>query len=998
MIESRDRVHRPPSPAALTAVHSAGDREPALRLLPGRLDGRDAAELILLCGAAYLGNLLAAPLFFGVDLLFGGVAVMFTVLRRSLAEAVLVAAVGSIYTIVLWHHPYALVIFVLEAAAVHFALRWSRHEITLHDALFWVVLGTPLVVLFYAGPLAMEARDVALIALKQSVNGVFYTACASLLHHGLLLRRPGARLGTAHAADLLAPVLVCFALLPSLAVLAVDARLTQRRIQTDAAAHLASAGLALRESAALDPASAGDLHAQLERLEPRPEALALALVRPAGTVAAEAPEGWLTRRPDVEPASEGVVRRIPRGGGLPAMTRAHRSYYASSLAGRDVTTPSELELVIGTPAAPYVEELRARILASLAIAALIGVLGAIGASLVARFSGRLLHPLMQRLESVPERIRSGERPPWPRSAVAELAELTRSARRMEDDLAEQVDALSASEQRLRGITENLPGGVHQQMLGVDGDLRFTYLSHGFEDLFAVDREAARKDAGALLERIHPDDRQAYLQAVQRSARTLEPLEAGFRLVGPGGTLRWLRSLARPRSNGEGTVVWDGITIDETARVQAEGKLAHLARYDGLTGVLTREAFVAHLEPLLRDGAGAAPSLLFVDLNHVKALNDAFGHAAGDELIRRAAGRIEAAAGPRGQVGRYGGDQFVLATQGIADEEAARRLIGAVLEQLRVPLSISGHELEPLASVGVLLRPEAGDDAHECLRKAAVALHDAKRRGPGRSSFYSEAMDDERRRRTALVPELRVALATDQLFLEYQPKVDLGQRRARSVEALVRWRHPVQGVLAPGLFVPVAEEAGLIDDLGCWVLRRACADLRAWQQAAADAPEHVSVNVSGRQLQGDALWDAIWGALKAYGLEARHLELEVTESAFYDGDSGILERLHAAGIRLAIDDYGKGYSSLFTLRDTPAQVVKIDRSFVAHALTSPTDRAIVESTVSLAHALGKSTVAEGVESPEQLAMLEALGSDMVQGYYLAPPTAAENVVALCQRAW
>lgn len=966
---------------------------------------RDGAGLVLLCVCAYAGNYFALSLFAGVDLLFGGVAVMYAALRRSLAETLLVAVVGSLHTLLLWGHPFGLLLFVIEAAFVHFARHRFRVEIIACDALFWLLAGGPLVALLYRDGLGMDPLAVGLIALKQPINGLAYTAAASLIHHALLLRAAprGVPLASrTRLADLLAPVMLAFMLVPTLALLWLHTDASYRERLARVSDALADRATYLVSRASVDlsaPETANQAREALSALGFRD--LSVAVREGDGDVLGEAPSGWYTTRPVSRSVASGLEERRATEPGA-TMTRASSAYFAYARPIDTLPTRAETgrTLVLGVPAAPHVEHLQSMQVLALGLLCLLSGGGVLAAHGAGWRTGRLFRPLAAQLLRVPRAVKAGEPVHWSDFGVEELAALAHGARRMEQELATQLTAVAESEERFRAIATNLPGGVSRRVMDPGGNIRFTYLSPNYERAFGIPVERALREPGIMQEVIHPEDRASYRFALERSARFLVPLDTTFRVRLPGDEIRWVRTLGHPRKAGDGSVVWDGIAIDETARKEAESELEYLARHDVLTGVLNRKAIAGRLARLLESASSRSRvAVLYVDLDRTKWINDTLGHAAGDCVIREAAARIRGAVRDADHVGRYGGDEFVVLATGIASRSGADTVAERIATSLRAPVTVGDHRIELAATIGILLHPAEGDDAEESLRKADVALYEAKRVGRGTWRFYEQALDADRETRTVLVTQLHEALASGQLFLEYQPKVCLARGRVIGVEALVRWRHPEQGIIPPTQFIPLAEESGLIDELGDWVLRRACADLATWRsRSPREAPEQVSVNVSGIQLRTEALWHSVRRALSESGLNPEQLELEVTEGVFYDARASSLRRLSAAGVRLAIDDYGKGYSSLFVLRDLPANVVKIDRAFVANAQNRFADRAIIASTIALAHELGRTVVAEGVETQVQLRMLRNMGCDMVQGFLFAKPASAAKVPKLCRMRW
>ncbi len=973
----------------------------AMPALPRRFGRGDALTLVLLCAAAYVGNVAAVSLFSGVDLLLGGIAVMFTALRRSLAETMIVAGIGSLHTLVLWGHPYALVILVLEAIWVRFLYeRWGR-EITLYDALFWLVVGVPLVAALYGVALGMDRLAVTLIALKQPVNGLLYTAVASLLHHFLLLRQAWHQKGYPRGrfADLLAPLLIVFALVPTLLVLSLYTQIEQRQRLKEITASLDAEAHELNSRVTAPTELDRAMESWRNRLGPfGSKGPVIALVNEAGEAVKEEPPGWLSRRPEKTAMRPGLAKR--QNDAIAAtMAREQDAYYAHRVTDLPALQSSGLELVVGVSAAPFVDRLRTLQLTALTLASVIGLGSVVGANAIARRAGRIVDPILTRLYRVPANLREDISEPWPEPPIVELKAVTDGLAGLEGDLSHQMRALADSEERYRAIATNLPGGVYQRTMTPDGEIRFPYLSSSYGQIFGLDMERALQEPEFMMEIIHPEDRPRYHAALERSARVMEALDVEFRVCHPDGRMHWVRSLGQPRRGADGTITWDGIAIDETARKAAEHRLAYLARYDTLTGVLNREEFIRQLGHFVGEPDGPPVAVLYVDLDDLKSVNDTLGHAAGDEVIREAARRIQVGVRDADQLSRYGGDEFVVLTAGAGDDDVATAVAQRILDQLKAPFTVGARMMDLSATIGIFMHAEHLDDAEECVRRADVALYYGKRTQRGTWWFYADAMDAEQQRWINLRAELREVLADDALSVVYQPQVDLASGRLVGVEALARWWHLTEGWVPPDWFIALAEESGLIDRLGDRVLHRACADLSIWQaQDPLRAPQYVAVNVSGHQLAGAALWDSVWDALQAHGLPAGALELEITERVFYEAGSELLDRLAAAGVSLSIDDYGKGYSSLFVLRDSPARVVKIDRSFVTRAETSESDRLIVEQTIGMAHSLGRTVVAEGVETAEQLAMLRRMGCDATQGYYLARPMEATQISAMWHQQW
>jgi diguanylate cyclase (GGDEF)-like protein len=434
--------------------------------------------------------------------------------------------------------------------------------------------------------------------------------------------------------------------------------------------------------------------------------------------------------------------------------------------------------------------------------------------------------------------------------------------------------------------------------------------------------------------------------------------------------------------------------------QRELELTWQARHDDLTGLLNRNGLHQELDALLAtDGSTTVPAalaVLFIDLDHFKTVNDNLGHSLGDELLRQAAERLEACAPTRAVAARPGGDEFVLVLPG-ADDAAAIEVASAVCRRMAVPFTLSGKEHFLGASIGIALAPVHGDNRTDLLRHADMAMYTAKDAGRGRHAMFEEPLDARLLERSALLADLRQAVVRKELVLHFQPRVCVADGRIVSAEALVRWRHPSRGLVQPGVFIPLAEESELIEVIGLWVIRAACAQLARWRREGVPL-KRLSVNVSPRQLQSGRLLEEVEAALVQHGVPWNMLELEVTESLLV-GDarsaSEQLGRLRERGVLIALDDFGTGYSSMATLRNLPIDVMKVDRAFVQDLSDDPTALAVTRAILTLAQALGKHTVAEGIETQAQADTLRQLGCDEFQGFLFSKAVPATEFAALCR---
>jgi diguanylate cyclase (GGDEF)-like protein len=437
--------------------------------------------------------------------------------------------------------------------------------------------------------------------------------------------------------------------------------------------------------------------------------------------------------------------------------------------------------------------------------------------------------------------------------------------------------------------------------------------------------------------------------------------------------------------------------DISERKAAEDRIEFLAHHDPLTGlpnrILLRDRFETALAQAARNRAKVA--LIFLDIDHFKAVNDSLGHPAGDVLLRQVAARLKGCVRASDTVCRQGGDEFLLLVVPVPDPRAASVVAEKVLQVLREPVELEGHSLAVGASIGISVFPDDGDNFDTLLQKADMAMYEAKAAGRNGYRFFSSEMNANALERLNMQNRLRRALERDEFQLHYQPQVDLDSGRIIGMEALLRWTSPDLGPVSPGKFIPIAEESGLIVQIGAWVLRTACRQNRSWQ--ARGLPEvPVAVNLSALQFARGDLLDTVERALDDSRLPARFLELELTESILlHDADNimASLRRLKNLGIKLSIDDFGTGYSSLSYLKRLAVDKLKIDQSFVRDIASDPDDAAIVRAIIQMGHSLKLRTIAEGVESADQLAFLRAEGCEEGQGYLFGRPIPAAEMERL-----
>ena len=520
---------------------------------------------------------------------------------------------------------------------------------------------------------------------------------------------------------------------------------------------------------------------------------------------------------------------------------------------------------------------------------------------------------------------------------------------------------------------------------LDAQDRFTYLNRPAAD--ALERSAGdligRTFFEALPHLVGPVARAAH----ERVRATGEP--ATFEDQHPDSGV-WYECTVRAVHDGLHVLVRD---ITERHAADAEqarllGALAHQAAHDALTGLANRTQLIERLSAHLEQRRGATATVLFLDLDRFKLVNDTLGHPAGDELLRVVAGRLSRLRAP--VVARIGGDEFVLVLLD-ASEGAAEAVAAQVLRALGEPVALLGQDLHVSASIG-MARGGAGTSAETLLRDADLALYRAKGAGRSQAAWYDEALHSDVVRRVGLERDLRAALETagaehGELELHYQPSYSLSTGAPTGVEALLRWEHPLRGAVPPSQSIPVAEDSGLVLPLGAWVVRTAADQAASW----AGVPDLTTwVNVSPRQVSAGDLVGLLERELARTGLPAHRLGIEVTESVLVERSRAVdvLEQVRALGVRVGIDDFGTGYSSLARLAELPVDLVKVDRRFVA-ASGTPAGAAVLDGIITVVHGMGATVIAEGVETPEQLDLLRASACDAASGYLLARPTPAAS---------
>ena len=541
---------------------------------------------------------------------------------------------------------------------------------------------------------------------------------------------------------------------------------------------------------------------------------------------------------------------------------------------------------------------------------------------------------------------------------------------------------------------NLLSSTEERVYFKDRASRFLLVSSGWLAAYAPGRTVGEMVGKTDFDVFSGEHARAAFADEQRIIATGQPVTAKVEQeTFNDRASAWVSTTKMPLRDESGQIIGTlGISRDITAQIQAERALAHQALHDPLTGLANRVALMDRLAQALvaMERHHSRLAVLFIDLDNFKEINDSFGHDAGDLVLAEIGRRLTGIARRSDTVARLGGDEFVVLCPELDESSGPENIGGRIVYTIGVPYIDNGRNLSVTCSVGIAVTSDPATEPDRMIRDADVTMFEAKR--AGRSRYHvSRSGHRAGASRITLRTELSRAIQNNELFLAYQPLFSLQTQVLVGAEALVRWRHPERGVLPPSGFIPFAEESGLIDSIGSFVLEEACGQLAQWScQVGWPADFTVAVNVSGRELSGHVLRERVADTLRRHGVRPAQLCLEIAETALIQHVSEVQETLallSATGVRVALDDFGTGYSTLGRLRQLSADTLKIDRSFVEHISRSYRDQQIVAAVIAMAHALGMTVIGEGIENSRQLSTLRLLGCDLGQGYFLAPPLTA-----------
>ncbi|WIW49321.1 EAL domain-containing protein [Bradyrhizobium sp. 62B] len=571
------------------------------------------------------------------------------------------------------------------------------------------------------------------------------------------------------------------------------------------------------------------------------------------------------------------------------------------------------------------------------------------------------------------------------SALAIAGVLIAVVRKLLEQHRASRERLTLEKQRLDRAVNNMTQGL----LLFDAERRLVVCNQRYIEMYGLSAEIVKPGCSFHDIIAHRKATGSFTGDVDRYvARVLKGIHARNSMVVDTSDGRSIHILNEPLADGG----WVATHEDITERRRIEERITHLAHYDALTDLPNRTMFHEHLrEELAAVGNREEIAVHYIDIDEFKGVNDALGHLVGDELLKSVATSLRRCAGPADFVARLGGDEFAIVQSAVTSRDQVDELVARVFAAIRAPFDCMGHHLTTDASIGIALAPEHGTALDQILKNADMAMYAAKSAGRRTYRFFEPEMDAKVRERRQLESDLRHAIAEGGLEVYYQPCLSLKDDRITGCEALVRWRHPERGMVSPAEFIPIAEDTGLINEIGEWVLATACRDAANWPDDI-----RLAVNVSPVQFKSGTLALKIMAALAASNLPASRLELEITEAVLIRDDDAaltILHQLRAIGVRIALDDFGTGYSSLSYLHRFPFDKIKIDRCFVDDIAGPDGSASIVQAVVNLAAARRMTTTAEGVETEEQQRLLRALGCSEMQGYLFSAAKPADKVLEL-----
>lgn len=569
-------------------------------------------------------------------------------------------------------------------------------------------------------------------------------------------------------------------------------------------------------------------------------------------------------------------------------------------------------------------------------------------------------------------------------------------------LREEINERKRAEQRLLATEEKLSGilGSIDNVVWSTSKTELLYINSIAEKIYGRPIYQFFQNKDMLSDVVHPEDKH-HVSEEKAKLNTQNTVTFEYRIVQPDGSIRWLEERSKVVRDTTGKMLRiDGVGIDVTERKEHQARIEYLADHDALTDLANRNLLGDRVNQAILHANRMQQLLvlLFLDLDRFKDVNDSLGHAVGDLLLKSVATRLVATVRETDTVARQGGDEFIILLVDLQELQGIVNAVNKIMQTFSKPFVIEGHELHMTASIGATVYPNDADNIQNLFRNADTAMYKAKEDGGNGFHFFSQEMSNRALEQAELERALRRAIEFKEFELFYQPQINISTGQIIGAEALVRWRHPEIGIIEPSRFIPLAEKIGLIVPIGNWVLKTACAQNKAWQNAGLPTI-NMSVNLSARQFMQEGLVELVANTLQETGLDAEYLELELTESMVMSSAEHFItkmRKLKAMNVQLSIDDFGTGYSSLSYLKRFPLDRLKIDQSFIRDVVTDSDDAAITCSIIALGRSLNLKVIAEGVELETQLVFLRENSCEEVQGYYFSKPMPARDFSAFMHK--
>ncbi|GGG08281.1 EAL domain-containing protein [Paenibacillus abyssi] len=944
--------------------------------------------LILLIVLAYLGNVVNLSLFFGVNFLFGSIFVLLILKLYGFKWALIGSIIANSYTLLLWNHPYAMVIFVLETIFIGLLYRKKINNIVLLTALFWVFLGMPAVWFTYHDALNMNATATLTVMLKDAVNGIFNALLAALIFTYLPVSKwPGfyAEKTSRSFYDILFSIFIALIIFPLLMVMIIIGREEFHSIDRDIQETTELKSEVIRN----DITNWRNVHAasiyQLSKL---------------------ASEMHMNEAETLQMFTTHLKQSFPD---------FHNMYVADSQGFTFTFYPlhninGKSTIGLNFSDRPYFNEMKKSLQPVI--------------SDVFRGRGGVSEPIIM----IGAPIIIDDQFQGIAAGALNLGYISQRIKRLTDHKGMDVTIVDRNSHVIASTRSNV-AIMQEYDWRQGGNIHLLK-----DDLFHWFPQDIKNPMNRW-------EKSSYVKVITLNGMTdwtivVETRVAPYRdglyfsyikilsillisgLIAIIASIFISRSIVRPIKQlaetttdlhikilGKQAVHWPNsftteitILIDNfrnmAIRLQKMfGEIRYLAYYDSLTGLPNRIFFNRELAATLEQSRrkGQTSAILFIDLDRFKVINDTLGHENGDILLQHVANRLRSCLATKDILSRMGGDEFTAVLPDMTREQTAEAA-QKILDAFTLPIDISGHEVFITPSIGISMYPEDGLDHQVLVKNADQAMYAAKDNGKNTVQFFVAGMDEAYSNTMVLETMMHKALNNNEFELHYQPRINVRTGALSGLEALIRWRHPEQGLIPPTDFIPVAEESGMINPIGEWVLRTACAQNKSWQDAGYP-PFSVAVNLSVRQFREQNLVQLISDVLRETGLEPQYLELEITENLSMHNMEYVLSILHeirTLGVKISMDDFGTGYSSLSYLKKFPIDHLKIDQSFIRDIQHHKEDHSIVKAIISMAHSLGMIVVAEGVETDVQSSLLHEMDCDEIQGYLISKPLSADKI--------